>query len=73
MKRIFVPRALLVVLSAHAAISEMPQAHNVVMLNNQASGLAFVCSAPAVTMKKAAEAALSRGYTPFQGVCTLPT
>lgn len=53
-------------LTGCATTSEMPLAPNVVRIDTQASGLAFVGSAPAITMNKAAEATLSRGYTHFR-------
>lgn len=53
-------------LCACATTSEMPLAPNVVRLDTQASGLLFTSAAPAITMKKAAESTLSRGYTHFR-------
>lgn len=49
-----------------ATTSEMPLAPNVVRLDTQASGLAFVGSVGEVTMLRAAEATLKRGYTHFR-------
>jgi hypothetical protein len=57
---------LLACLAGCATTSEMPLAPNAVRLDTRASGLLFVDSAPAITMKKAAEATLSRGYTHFR-------
>ncbi|MBZ3693044.1 MULTISPECIES: hypothetical protein [Phyllobacterium] len=65
MKRIAVGLMSLFV-TACATTSEMPLAQNMVRLDTQASGLLFVGSAPAITMKKAAEATLRRGYTHFR-------
>jgi hypothetical protein len=53
-------------LQACATTSEMPLAPNMVRLDTQASGLAFTGSAPSLTMKKAAETTLARGYTHFR-------
>jgi hypothetical protein len=54
------------VLAGCATTSEMPLAPNMVRLDTQASGLVFVGSAPSITMTKAAEATLARGYTHFR-------
>ncbi|MBZ9906120.1 hypothetical protein LB557_08930 [Mesorhizobium sp. BR115XR7A] len=53
-------------LAGCATTSEMPLAPNVVRLDTHASGALFTGSAGAITMKKAAEATLSRGYTHFR-------
>ncbi|TXR46605.1 hypothetical protein [Phyllobacterium endophyticum] len=65
MKRIVVGLLSLLV-TACATTSEMPLAQNMVRLDTQASGLLFVGSAGNITMKKAAEATLKRGYTHFR-------
>jgi hypothetical protein len=44
----------------------MPLAPNVVRLDTNARGLIFTSAAGAITMKKAAEATLRRGYTHFR-------
>lgn len=49
-----------------ATTSEMPLAQNMVRLDTNASGLIFTSAAGAITMKKAAEATLRRGYTHFR-------
>lgn len=49
-----------------ATTSEMPLAQNMVRIDTQASGALFVGSAGSMTMKKAAEATLSRGYSHFR-------
>ncbi len=54
------------VLASCATTSEMPLAPNQVRLNTQASGLLFTSSAGAITLKKAAEATIARGYTRFR-------
>lgn len=53
-------------LSGCATTQEMPLAPNVVRLDTHASGLLFTSAAPAMTMKRAAEVTLQRGYTHFQ-------
>ena len=53
-------------LSACATTSEMPLAPNMVRLDTQASRLLFVGSAGQMTMKKAAETTLARGYSHFR-------
>ena len=65
MKKAVLAIALLSVAGC-ATTSEMPLAPNMVRLDTQASGLLFVGSAPSITMKKAAEATISRGYTHFR-------
>ncbi|QND53118.1 hypothetical protein HB779_15315 [Phyllobacterium sp. 628] len=65
MKRIFIG-VISLFITACATTSEMPLAQNMVRLDTQASGLLFVGSAPSMTMKKAAEATLKRGYTHFR-------
>lgn len=65
MKRLPFLTALLI-LQACATTSEMPLAPNMVRIDTQASGLAFTGSAPSMTMKKAAETTLARGYTHFR-------
>ena len=57
---------LIALVVSACATSEMPLTPNVVRLDTQASGLLFVGSAPAITMKKAAETTLGRGYTHFR-------
>ncbi|ASS55268.1 MULTISPECIES: hypothetical protein [Rhizobium] len=54
------------VLTACATTSEMPLAPNMVRLDTNASGLIFTSTAGAITMKKAAEATIRRGYTHFR-------
>ncbi|WEX76660.1 hypothetical protein PYH37_004980 [Sinorhizobium numidicum] len=44
----------------------MPLAQNMVRLDTNASGLIFTSAAGAITMKKAAEATLKRGYSHFR-------
>lgn len=53
-------------LTACATTSEMPLAPNMVRLDTNARGLIFTSAAGAITMKKAAEATVRRGYTHFQ-------
>lgn len=53
-------------LSSCATTSEMPLAQNMVRLDTNASGLIFTSAAGAITMKKAAEATIRRGYTHFR-------
>jgi hypothetical protein len=53
-------------LAGCATTSEMPLAPNIVRLDTRASGALFTNSAGALTMKKAAEATLSRGFTHFR-------
>ncbi|AJD41269.1 hypothetical protein C9413_24330 [Rhizobium sp. SEMIA 4085] len=67
MKLNLIASALLsVALVSCATTSEMPLAPNVVRLDTNASGLIFTSAAGAITMKKAAEATLKRGYTHFR-------
>ena len=67
MKRNFIIAALLsAALASCATTSEMPLAPNAVRLDTNASGLIFTSSAGAITMKKAAEATLRRGYSHFR-------
>ncbi|WFU88754.1 hypothetical protein QA644_06745 [Rhizobium sp. CC1099] len=67
MKRNLIASALLsVALASCATTSEMPLAPNMVRLDTNASGLIFTSAAGAITMKKAAEATLKRGYTHFR-------
>ncbi|MCZ4089064.1 hypothetical protein [Sinorhizobium psoraleae] len=67
MKRNLILGALLsVALASCATTSEMPLAKNAVRLDTNASGLLFTSSAGAITMQKAAEATLRRGYTHFR-------
>lgn len=67
MKLKFIGAALLsVALASCATTSEMPLAPNMVRLDTQASGLIFTSAAGAITMKKAAEATIKRGYTHFR-------
>ncbi|MBZ9841032.1 hypothetical protein [Mesorhizobium sp. CA5] len=63
-RTVFLTAAL--ALAGCATTSEMPLAPNVVRLDTHASGALFTGSAGAITMKKAAEATLSRGYTHFR-------
>jgi len=49
-----------------ATTSEMPLAQNMVRLDTSARGLIFTSAAGAITMQKAAEATLRRGYTHFR-------
>lgn len=49
-----------------ATTSEMPLAPNMVRLDTSASGLIYTSQAGQITMKKAAEATLTRGYTHFR-------
>lgn len=65
MKRLPIFGALLL-LQACATTSEMPLAPNAVRLDTQASGVLFTGSAGSMTMKKAAEATIARGYTHFR-------
>ncbi|MEB2843816.1 hypothetical protein [Endobacterium cereale] len=53
-------------LTSCATTSEMPLATNMVRLDTNASGLLFTSAAGAITMKKAAEATVKRGYTHFR-------
>lgn len=53
-------------LAACATTSELPLAPNVVRLDTQASGLLFTSAAGAITMKKAAQITLARGYSHFR-------
>ncbi len=53
-------------LAACATTNEMPLAQNMVRLDTQASGLLFTGSAGAITMKRAAEATIRRGYSHFR-------
>lgn len=53
-------------LTSCATTSEMPLAKNMVRLDTNASGLLFTSAAGAITMKKAAEATVKRGYTHFR-------
>ncbi|MDX0462687.1 hypothetical protein GOC73_23650 [Sinorhizobium medicae] len=67
MKRIIMSALLSTALVASCATtSEMPLAQNMVRLDTNASGLIFTSAAGAITMKKAAEATLRRGYTHFR-------
>lgn len=52
-------------LGACVSTQEMPLAPNVVRMDTAARGAFFVASASNVTLKKAAEATLARGYTHF--------
>lgn len=58
--------AVCVVVGACVATQEMPLAPNVVRLDTRAQGALFVGSASNVTLKKAAEATLARGYSHFR-------
>jgi hypothetical protein len=67
MKRHMIAAALLsVTLASCATTSEMPLAQNMVRLDTNASGLLFTSQAGQITMKKAAEATVRRGYTHFR-------
>lgn len=67
MKKIAIPGVVLcAMLSSCATTSEMPLAQNAVRLDTNASGLIFTSAAGAITMKKAAEATVKRGYTHFR-------
>ncbi|AYG73606.1 hypothetical protein [Rhizobium sp. CCGE532] len=67
MKLKFIGAALLsAALASCATTSEMPLAPNMVRLDTQASGLIFTSAAGAITMKKAAEATIKRGYEYFR-------
>lgn len=67
MKRNIIVAALLsAVLTGCATTSEMPLAANMVRLDTNASGLIFTSQAGQITMKKAAEATVRRGYTHFR-------
>jgi len=66
MKQLILTIAAITSLTACATTNEMPLAPNVVRLDTQASGLLFAGPAGQITMKKAAEATLKRGYTHFR-------
>ncbi len=67
MKKMFIAGVVLcAMLSSCATTSEMPLAPNAVRLDTNASGLIFTSAAGAITMKKAAEATVKRGYTHFR-------
>ncbi|TCN32485.1 hypothetical protein [Sinorhizobium americanum] len=67
MKRIMMSALLSAALvTSCATTSEMPLAQNMVRLDTNASGLIFTSAAGAITMKKAAEATLRRGYSHFR-------
>ncbi|MCV9910173.1 hypothetical protein OIV19_21495 [Brucella sp. HL-2] len=66
MKRLILLAACAAALSACATTNEMPLAPNMVRLDTQASGALFAGSAGKITMKKAAQSTLSRGYTHFR-------
>jgi hypothetical protein len=53
-------------LASCATTSEMPLAQNMVRLDTNASGLIFTSAAGSITMKRAAEATIKRGYTHFR-------
>lgn len=53
-------------LTACATTNEVALAPNVVRLDTQAQGLAFVGSAGEVTLQRAAQATIDRGYTHFR-------
>lgn len=57
---------LLALLASCATTNELPLSANRVRLDTQASGLLFTSSAGAITLKKAAEATIRRGYTHFR-------
>lgn len=67
MKLKFVASAIVTLaLSSCATTSEMPLAQNMVRLDTNAQGLLFTSQAGQITMKKAAEATVKRGYTHFR-------
>lgn len=66
MRRILAVAVLAGVLAGCATTNEMPLAHNAVRLDTHASGLAFTSSAGSITMTRAADATLKRGYTHFR-------
>lgn len=66
MNRMLALTSALLLLTSCATTSEVPLAKNMVRLDTQASGLIYTSSAGQITMKKAAEATLRRGYTHFR-------
>lgn len=66
MKKLIILAAVSLTVTACATTDEMPIAPNMVRIDTQASGLAFTGSVGRVTMKKAAEATIKRGYTHFK-------
>lgn len=67
MKRNLILGAILAVaLASCATTSEMPLAKNMVRLDTNAQGLLFTSQAGQMTMKRAAEATIKRGYTHFR-------
>jgi len=65
-RKLILCAVLCAALSGCATTNEMPLAQNMVRLDTNASGLIFTSQAGAITMKKAAEATLRRGYTHFR-------
>ncbi|WP_455918671.1 hypothetical protein [Ensifer canadensis] len=65
-RKLIVAALLSMALASCATTSEMPLAQNMVRLDTSARGLLFTSSAGAVTMQKAAEATLKRGYSHFR-------
>lgn len=66
MRRVVLASVAAVGLSACVATQELPLAENVVRLDTRAQGALFVGSASNVTLKRAAEATIARGYTHFR-------
>lgn len=66
MRRAIVPIFIAMLLGGCATTNEMVLAPNAVRLDTNAQGLAFVGSVGHVTMKRAAEATIRRGYTHFR-------
>lgn len=64
--RIALATVAILAMSACTTTNEIALAPNVVRLDTQAQGLAFVGSASEVTMQRAAQATLERGYTHFR-------
>lgn len=65
-RKFFVAALVCAALASCATTNEMPLSKNAVRLDTNASGLIFTSAAGAITMQKAAEATLRRGYTHFQ-------
>ena len=66
MRRVLLAVMAAASVSACVSTQELPLAENVVRLDTQAGGALFVGSATNVTMKRAAEATIARGYTHFR-------
>lgn len=58
--------AAVLLVTGCATTNEMPLAPNMVRIDTHAQGALFAGSAGTVTMKKAAEATIKRGYTHFR-------